>query len=131
MNDCITFIDEGGVKRIAVINAVDATAYRVQILEKRQREVPNNDLPPLLFLTGILKTFPLFTLDGSFVDVLVLNEKVWASHQIKFLKGAADIYCFTGDATTSQTTDPVCESRNVERFHEWCCCGVESTAHAY
>ena len=36
------------------------------------------------------------------MDVLVLNEKVWASHQIKFLKGAADIYCFTGDDTASQ-----------------------------
>ena len=77
-----------------VINVVNVDNYRVQILENRPRAIRNNGLPPLLFLTGVVQTFPV---DGGFVDVLVLNESVWVSHQIKYLNGAVNVYCFDGD----------------------------------
>ena len=77
-----------------VIIAVNADTYRVRILEHRPRAVCNNCLPPLLFLTGVVQTFPV---DGGFVDVLVLNESVWVGHQIKYLNGAVNVYCFDGD----------------------------------
>ena len=105
-----------------VIIAVNVDTYRVQILENRPRAVRENGLPPLLFLTGVVQTFPV---DGGFVDVLVLNESVWASHQIKYLNDAVNVYCWWWSTFSKSisygSTCSVCERRNVERFLErWC-----------
>ena len=102
--------------------------YRVQILENRPRAaVHNNNLPPLLFLTCVVQTFPV---DGGIVDVLVLNESVWTSQQIKYLNGAVYVCCIAGDDQRFQSrfrTDRLSAFVNDEMWRDFFSGDAEET----